>query len=131
MSIQNCIGSTNDTLIDICKNYLKLKDTKKCAEILKNLEENGLEDDDIDRKIRCQLLRYTMYNIDENVEAAEKTLKDAYVFAKENGRLTKAGELAMRVGKYFMDKKNEEEAAYYLNEGIELFRQAEEAETNK
>ena len=131
LSIQNCIESTNDTLIDICKNYLKLKDTKKCADILKNLEENGLRDDDIDRRIRCQLLRYTMYNIDENIEAAEKTLKNAYVFAKENGRLTKAGELAMRVGKYFMDKKNEQEAAYYLNEGIELFRQAEEAETNK
>lgn len=37
----------------------------------------------------------------------------------------------MRVGKYFMDKKNEQEAAYYLNEGIELFRQAEEVKTNK
>ena len=33
----------------------------------------------------------------------------------------------MRVGKYFMDKKNEQEAAYYLNEGIELFRKAEES----
>ena len=125
MSIQNCIGSANDTLIDICENYLKLKDTKKCSEVLKDIE-NSLAENDIDRKIQCQLIRYTMFNIDQNTEAAEKALKDAYIFAKENGRLTKAGELAMRIGKYFMDKKNEQEATYYLNEGIELFRRAEE-----
>ena len=68
-----------------------------------------------------------MANIDENTEEAESILKDTYLFAKENGRLANAGELAMRVGKYFMDKKNEQEAAYYLNEGIELFRKAEES----
>ena len=67
-----------------------------------------------------------MLNINEENEQAESVLKNTYIFAKENGRLSKAGELAMRIGKYFMDKKNESEAEYYLNEGIELFRQAEE-----
>ncbi|WP_294404469.1 helix-turn-helix transcriptional regulator [uncultured Clostridium sp.] len=129
ISIQNRIGCTNDTLIDICKNYLKLKDMKKCSVILDEIE-NSLTEKDIDRKITCQLIRYTMSNINENTEEAESILKDTYLFAKENGRLAKAGELAMRVGKYFMDRKNEHEAAYYLNEGIELFRQAEEAKTN-
>ena len=129
VSIQNRIGCTNDTLIDICKNYLKLKDTKKCNSILSDIE-NSLTEKDVDKKIKCQLIRYTMANINENSEEAESILKDTYLFAKENGRLAKAGELAMRVGKYFMDKKNEQEAAYYLNEGIELFRQAEEVKTN-
>lgn len=130
VSTQNRIGCTNDTLIDICKNYLKLKNTKKCEKILNDIE-NSLTEKDVDRKIQCQLIRYTMFNIDESVEDAENVLKNTYTFAKENGRLAKAGELAMRVGKYFMDKKNEQEAAYYLNEGIELFRQAEEVKTNK
>ncbi len=130
VSIQNRIGCTNDTLIDICKNYLKLKNTKKCEKILNDIE-NSLTEKDVDRKIQCQLIRYTMLNIDESVDDAENVLKNTYIFAKENGRLAKAGELAMRVGKYFMDKKNEQEAAYYLNEGIELFRQAEEVKTNK
>ncbi|WP_294153865.1 helix-turn-helix transcriptional regulator [uncultured Clostridium sp.] len=129
ISIQNRIGCTNDTLIDICKNYLKLKDMKKCSVILYEIE-NSLNEKDVDRKITCQLIRYTMSNINENTKEAESILKDTYLFAKENGRLAKAGELAMRVGKYFMDRKNEHEAAYYLNEGIELFRQAEEAKTN-
>ena len=129
VSIQNRIGCTNDTLIDICKNYLKLKNTKKCSAILSDIE-NSLTEKDVDQKIKCQLIRYTMANINENNEEAESILKDTYLFAKENGRLAKAGELAMRVGKYFMDKKNEQEAAYYLNEGIELFKQAEAVKTN-
>lgn len=125
LSVQNRIGSTNDTLLDICRNYLKLKNTKKCNEVLNDIE-ISLTEHDIDRKIQCQLIRYTMLNINEENEQAESVLKNTYIFAKENGRLSKAGELAMRIGKYFMDKKNESEAEYYLNEGIELFRQAEE-----
>lgn len=130
ISIQNRIGCTNDTLIDICKNYLKLKNTKKCEKILFDIE-NSLSEKDVDRRIQCQLIRYTMLNIDESFGDAESVLRNTCIFAKENGRLAKAGELAMRLGKYFMDKKNEQQANYYLNEGIELFRQAEESKTNK
>ena len=124
ISAQNHVGYINDILIDICKNYLKLKNTEECSRILKNIE-NSIEENDIDRKIECKLIKYTLFNIDEKMEQAENVLIDTYMLAKNSGRLAKAGELAMRVGKYFIDKKEEEEASYYLNQGIQLFNEAE------
>lgn len=124
VSAQNRVGYINDILIDICKNYLKLKNTEQCSKILKNIE-NSIEETDVDRKIQCKLIKYTIFNIDEKFEQAENVLIDTYVLSKNSGRLAKAGELAMRVGKYFMDKKEEEEASYYLNQGIKLFNEAE------
>jgi len=124
ISAQKNVGYINDILIDICKNYLKLKNTEECSRILKNIE-NNIDENDIDRKIECKLIKYTIFNIDEKLEQAESVLVDTYMLAKNSGRLAKAGELAMRVGKYFIDKKEEEEASYYLNQGIELFNEAE------
>jgi len=124
ISAQKNVGYINDILIDICKNYLKLKNTEECSRILKNIE-NNIDENDIDRKIECKLIKYTIFNIDEKLEQAESVLVDTYMLAKNSGRLAKAGELAMRVGKYFIDKKEEEEASYYLNQGIELFNKAE------
>ena len=124
VSAQNHVGYINDILIDICKNYLKLKNTEECSKILKNIE-NSIEENDIDRKIECKLIKYTIFNIDDKLEQAENVLIDTYILAKNSGRLAKAGELAMRVGKYFIDKKEEEEASYYLNQGIKLFNEAE------
>lgn len=124
VSAQNRVGYIDDILIDICKNYLKLKNTEQCSKILKNIE-NSIKETDVDRKIQCKLIKYTIFNIDEKFEQAENVLIDTYVLAKNSGRLAKAGELAMRVGKYFMDKKEEEEASYYLNQGIKLFNEAE------
>lgn len=130
VSAQNHVGYINDILIDICKNYLKLKNTEKCSKILKDIE-NSIEENDIDRRIECKLIKYTMFNIDEKLEQAENVLIDTYILAKNSGRLAKAGELAMRVGKYFIDKKEEEEASYYLNQGIKLFDEAQKLKTNK
>ena len=103
---------------------MKLKDTDKCSKILKTIE-NSIEENDIDRRIQCKLIKYTLFNIDEKLEQAETVLIDTYMLAKNSGKLAKAGELAMRVGKYFIDKKEEEEASYYLNQGIQLFNEAE------
>ena len=124
VSAQNHVGYVNDILIDICKNHLKSKNTEECSKILKSIE-NSIDENDIDRKIQCKLIKYTIFNIDEKMEQAESVLIDTYMLAKNSGRLAKAGELAMRVGKYFIDKKEEEEASYYLNQGIQLFNEAE------
>jgi transcriptional regulator with XRE-family HTH domain len=123
-SAQNNVGNINDILIDICKNYLKFKNIEQCNDILKIIE-NSIKEDDIERRIECKLIKYTLFNIEDKLEQAEKVLIDTYILAKSSGKLSKAAELAMRVGKYFMDKKEEEEAKYYLNQGIQLFDEVE------
>lgn len=130
VSYQNHVGYINDTLMDICRNYLKLKNTEACEKILNDID-RSLEETDIERKIQCELIRHTMYSINEKLEEAEEVLINTYILAKDNGRLFKAGELAMKAGKYFMDKKQEDKASYYLNEGIKLFNEAEESKTNR
>lgn len=130
ISYQNHVGYINDTLLDICRNYLKLKNTEECERILNDIDKS-LEETDIDRRIQCDLIRHTMYSIDQKLEEAEKVLINTYALAKENGKLSKAGELAMKIGKYFIDKKEEDKASYYLNEGIQLFNEAEELKTNR
>ncbi|MBE6071736.1 MAG: helix-turn-helix transcriptional regulator [Clostridium butyricum] len=130
ISYQSRVGSINDTLIGICNNYLKTKDIDKCKKVLENIEET-LDKDDIDRIIQCKLIKYTMHNIEGQSEEAKQILIDTYFIAKENGKLAKAGELAMRIGKYFIDRKDEEQASYYLNEGIKLFNEAETKKTNR
>ena len=127
---QSRVGSINDTLIGICNNYLKVKNIEKCEEILTNIEDT-LDENDIDRIIQCNLIRYTIYNIGGQADEAKEVLINTYYIAKENGKLSKAGELAMRVGKYFIDRKDEEQATYYLNEGIKLFNESEKVKTNK
>lgn len=130
ISYQSRVGSINDTLIGICNNYLKTKDIDKCKKVLENIEET-LDKDDIDRIIQCKLIKYTMHNIEGQSEEAKQILIDTYFIAKENSKLAKAGELAMRIGKYFIDRKDEEQASYYLNEGIKLFNEAETKKTNR
>lgn len=125
IALQNNVGNINDTLIDTCKNYLKIKDIERCKVLLEEIE-NNLEATDIDRRIDCQLIRYTLMNIEDEAEQAKNVLINTYLLAKENGRFLKAGELAMRVGKYFNDNKDESQASYYLNEGIRLFSEAEQ-----
>jgi transcriptional regulator with XRE-family HTH domain len=125
VSTYNHVGNINDILMDICKSYLKLKNTEECSKILSGIE-NSIKEDDIDRKIDCKLIKYTMLNIDQNYEYAEKVLIDTYALAKNSGRLAKAGELAMRIGKDFMGKKDIEKASYYLSQGVKLFDEVEE-----
>lgn len=130
ISSQSCVGCINDTLIGICNNYIKTKDVKKCKEVLKSIEDT-LDEDDIDKIIKCKLIRYTIHNIEEDYDKAEIVLIDTYCIAKEHEKLAKAGELAMRLGKYFIERKDQEKAEYYLNEGIKLFNKVENIKTNK
>ena len=47
IGLQNNVGYINDTLIDVCKNYLKIKDTEKCKTLLEDIE-NNIDPTDID-----------------------------------------------------------------------------------
>lgn len=129
IALYSSLNEVNETLIGICKNYLKVKDIEKCLEVLKKIE-SSTEQDDIDMVIQCKLIRYTISNIEEDAENAEKILLDTYELAKNNNRFTKAGELAMKLGKYYIDRKEDKQASLYLGEGIRLFEEYKN-KTNK
>ncbi|MBW6408650.1 helix-turn-helix domain-containing protein [Clostridium weizhouense] len=120
ISTQNEMDNELDILIDMCKSHLKLKNIEECKTIVKKLN-NLIDSNDNNRMIECKLMEYTLLNILEKHLEAEETLIEAYNIAKDNGDLLKAGELAMKIGKHFIDKKEEEQAQNYLEEGIMFF----------
>lgn len=119
--MQNNDDKVIDTLINISKNYLKIKDLNKCAEILDDIE-NRLTENNKDEMIECNLVRYRMAIINGRDIEAEQILLDSYKFAKSNELYQRAGELAIMIGKFYLDNKNDENAAKYLDEGVSIFR---------
>lgn len=120
--MQNNDDKVIDTLINISKNYLKIKDLNKCVEILDDIEDR-LTENNKDEMIECNLVRYRMAIINGRNIEAEQILLDSYKFAKSNELYQRAGELAIMIGKFYLDNKNDENAAKYLDEGVSIFRE--------
>ncbi len=124
IAFYSSINEITETLLGICQNYLKVKNIKKCRSVLEKVEKY-IKGDDIDTIIKCNLIRYTIENIEENFEEAKGILIETFELAKVNNKISKAAELAMKIGKHFIDRKQDKQAAFYLGEGIKLFEQCE------
>ncbi|MGL5380295.1 helix-turn-helix domain-containing protein [Clostridium sp.] len=110
------------TLINICENYIKLKNIVKCEEVLKEIS-SYLKEDDIEGLIEYNLLWYRIYTIKEMQKEAEYILIDTYNLAETNGLYKKAGQVAIMIGKFYIDNKKDFEAAKYLDKGVNIFRE--------
>ncbi|ENZ01228.1 hypothetical protein HMPREF1092_01936 [Clostridium thermobutyricum] len=122
MKEKNGDESLLKTLINICKNYLKIKKINKCKETLSEIYKI-IKEENREEKIECLLIEYRMHQIEENEEMAEGTLIKAYEYALNNKLQDKLAELSIMIGKFYIDIKNTEKARKYLNEGIGIFRE--------
>lgn len=118
--IQNNDNKVIDTLINMCRNYLKVKDIKRCTEVLNNIYEK-LPENNVKELIECNLIKYRILIINEDNIEAEKVLLESYTIAVENDLLKVAGEIAIMIGKFYIDNKKEDAAKLYLNEGVRIF----------
>lgn len=109
-----------NTLLNICENYLKIKDVEKCEEGIKEIHKH-LRDDDHENRIECNLLQYRVNLIKDIQNEAENILIDTYKYAINNDCNKRAGQIAIMLGKFYMDNKREKEAAKYLDYGIDIF----------
>ncbi|MGG7142389.1 helix-turn-helix domain-containing protein [Clostridium nigeriense] len=110
-----------ETLINICENYIKLKDISKCEELLGEIN-SYLDEGDIESLIELNLLWYRIYTIKELSREAEYVLLDTYNLAKANDLQKQLGKLSIMLGKFYIDNKRDAEAAKYLDEGVNIFR---------
>ncbi|WP_297632445.1 helix-turn-helix transcriptional regulator [uncultured Clostridium sp.] len=122
MKERNGDKETTNILINICQNYLKIKNIKKCKNVLENIY-SLLSDNDKQAKIECLLIEYRMYQIEEDLEKAEKILLEAYNFACNNEIQDKIAELSIILGKFYIDLKKTEKAEKYLDRGVGIFRE--------
>lgn len=109
-----------NTLLNICENYLKIKDVEKCEEGIKEIYKH-IRDDDHENRIECNLLQYRVNLIKDIQNEAENILIDTYKYAINNDCNKRAGQIAIMLGKFYMDNKREKEAAKYLDYGIDIF----------
>ncbi|MBD7913033.1 MULTISPECIES: helix-turn-helix transcriptional regulator [Clostridium] len=111
-----------ETSLNICKNHLKLKNIDKCEMLLDEII-GKIKQGNIDKMIEYNLIKYRLYTIKDDFENAERMLNESYLIAKDGGLLQKAGEIAIILGKYYMDNKKVEEATRYLDQGVSLFKE--------
>lgn len=111
-----------ETLINICENYIKLKNIPKCEEILEEIN-LYIEENDIEKLIELKILWFRIYTIKEMQREAEYTLLDSYNLAKTNKLQKQAAQLAIMIGKFYIDNKKDFEAAKYLDEGVNIFKE--------
>lgn len=119
--IKNKDKDVIETLINICKAYLKIKEINKCEDILKEIE-ILIDDNDIEQVIEKNILYYRVYTIKENFNDAEYILLHTFNMAKSNGLYKKAAEISVLIGRHYVGIKKEVEAAKYLEEGINIFK---------
>jgi transcriptional regulator with XRE-family HTH domain len=110
-----------ETLVNICENHIKMKDIKSCKKSLEDLLNyvQSLSDGSL---IEYYLLKYRIDMLEGNDLEAENTLHMALAFTKNMGCIKQTADIAIMVGKYYMDKGDDKEAAKYLNEGIEVLK---------
>lgn len=112
----------NVTLINLCENYIKLKDVESCNIILAEIIDN-IKDGDNNSLISYYLLKYRVNLLENNSKEAENTLFTALNFARNMDLLKQAAEISVILGKFYIDNKMDKEAAKYLNEGVEIFKE--------
>ena len=118
----NRIYSFFETLINICENYIKLKDLDKCEEVLDEIR-SLIDESSIPQLVEYNLLWYRIYMIREMYNQAENILIDTFNLAKNNGLEKRAAQVAIIIGKFYIDLKKDREAAKYLEQGVTIFKE--------
>ncbi|HSN58943.1 MAG TPA: helix-turn-helix transcriptional regulator [Clostridiaceae bacterium] len=110
-----------DTLINICGNYIKLKDVPKAEASLKEVLESIQEDDYISMK-EYYMLKHKIDLLKNDEKSAEKTLLIALSYVSNLGLDKETAEISIMIGKFYIDRGKEKIAATYLNSGVDAFK---------
>jgi tetratricopeptide (TPR) repeat protein len=110
-----------DTLINICGNYIKLKDVIKAEASLKEVQDRIQEDDYMSMK-EYYMLKHKIDLLKNDEKSAEKTLLMALSYVKSLGLDKETAEISIMIGKFYIDRGKEKIAATYLNSGVDAFR---------
>lgn len=114
-------GRIVDTLINICENYIKLKDIVNSRKIIEEIKDNI--DEKNSKSLVCYyMLKFRINMIECNKKEAENTLIDALNFATKMNYTKEAAEISIKLGKFYEDVKMDKEAVKYLSEGVEIFK---------
>lgn len=109
-----------ETLCNICENYIKLKDEKGSKEILNRILDQLENGNDKNERTLCNyyLLKYRVELLEGKLSEAENTLIQTLNFVTKMGYKKESAEIAIILGKFYIDNGRDNEAAKYLNDGV-------------
>ena len=110
-----------NTLINICENFIKLKDIEK-AKLTLNEIIQAIDDGSDKALIQYYLLKYKVELLESNTKEAENTLLLALNFVVNMDYVKETAEISIIIGKFYLDCGKDKEAAEYLNKGVENFK---------
>lgn len=119
---KNNDNKLSETLVNLCENYIKLKDLDSCNKVLEELIDN-IKDGDNNGLINYYFLKYRVNLLEGNHNEAEHTLLTALNFAQNMELLKQAAEISITLGKFYIDNKLDKKAAKYLNDGVEILKE--------
>ncbi|WP_186431235.1 helix-turn-helix transcriptional regulator [Clostridium sp. BSD9I1] len=111
-----------ETLISICENYIKLKDVVNSKKALEEIMES-IKDGDHKSLVEYYILKYRVDMLQGDIREAESTILTALNFVKNMDYKKETAEIAIMLGKFYIDSGREGEAAQYLNCGVEIFKE--------
>ena len=111
-----------NSLILICLNYIKLKDDINAQKVLDQIEENIKSIRETDYTLVCKynILKFKVKLLEKKYEEAEESLLCALDYVMKVGYSNEGAEVAITLGKFYMDLGREEEASKYLDMGVNL-----------
>lgn len=110
-----------ETLINICENYIKIKDIENSKEILEKIK-SSINKIDEKKIIEYYILKHRIDMLEGNVTEAENTLIEALKFAEEKDLKEDYADISIQTGKFYIEIGNSEAAAKFLNSGVESFK---------
>jgi transcriptional regulator with XRE-family HTH domain len=109
------------TLVDICENYIKLKDIENSKKVLDEIMDK-VDEGNSKTLIYYYLLKFRIDMLESNKKEAENTLIMALNFANNMDYIEEAAKISIMLGKFYIENNLNKEAAKYLNEGVENFK---------
>lgn len=110
------------TLVDLCENFIKLKEVQEAKSVLEEIFSN-IKDGDNEATIKYYMLNYKVFILEEKIENAKENILLAYDLASNTEDYKSAANIAIIIGKFYIDyENNDKEAAKYLGKGVEIFK---------
>lgn len=110
-----------ETLVNICENYIRMKDISNCKKTLEDLLK-FIQSGEGRSLIEYYLLKYRIDMLEGNDGEAENTLLLALNFSRTMEGLKQTADILIMVGKFYVDRGKDKEAAKYLNQGIDILK---------
>jgi transcriptional regulator with XRE-family HTH domain len=111
----------NETLINICENYIKLKEIDNAKVTLEEIY-NYTKELKSKHMINYYILKYRIEFLEGKLKMAEDTLLEAVSYAEKFELNREKAEVAIILGKFYIDRGKSNEAAENLTKAVETFK---------